>query len=493
MAGLPGGRSISMWRLYRLFVGIITCHPIAKIGGYLVTFATISGIIYMVGTTLYHVDSPYIGIIFVAVVPPSFFGGLLLVPLGIYLKFKQKRKVDHSLSGQPLGKILLNLSGEEDVSNRILMFVIFSFINLALTIVIFVGSLEFMDSAAFCGELCHSVMAPEFAAYQKSPHAKVGCVQCHIGPGASWFVRSKISGIRQVYAVLAKSYSRPIPTPIEHLRPARDTCEKCHWPEKFHNDKLKIITHYKNDRNNTKIYTALLLKIGGPEAEGAQAGGIHWHVSGGNSIAYISEKGERLDIPWLRLEKKGQPPVEYRFTGSELTEAEFAAAPKRTMDCVDCHNRPTHIYQTPDQGLEDMFGRWPELLAVPYLKQAAGEVLSREFGREAIDRGDIGNALLAWYESHPEDKTDPQLLKQAAEQVQEIYSANVWPEMRITWGTYPNQIGHTNSPGCLRCHGNDHVTAEGKPVNSDCRLCHIILALEEENPPLFDYFVHKEQ
>jgi hypothetical protein len=482
-----------MWRLYRLFVGLITCHPISKLGGYLATFGTISGIIYTIGTLLYHHESPYIGIIFVAVVPPSFFGGLMLVPLGVYLKFRKRRRLNPELAGQPLGTILKNLSGEEDVRNRILIFVLFSGINIALTMVIFVGSLEYMDSAAFCGRLCHSVMAPEYAAYQRSPHAKVACVECHIGPGASWFVRSKISGIRQVYAVLEKTYSRPIPTPIEHLRPARDTCEQCHWPEKFHSDKLKIITHYGDDRNNTKRYTAILLKVGGPEEESLHGGGIHWHVSGGNRVTYLSEKGERMEIPWVRLEKEGQPPEEFRFTGSELSDAEIAAVPKRTMDCVDCHNRPTHIYSTPDEGLETMFRRWPELQTVPYLKKAASEVLSRQFDRTAIDRGEVGAALTAWYDAHPEEHPDPGLLKRASEQVQEIYRLNVWPEMNITWGTYPNHIGHTVSPGCFRCHGNDHVTAEGKPLNSDCRLCHTILALEEENPPLFEYMVHKEQ
>jgi hypothetical protein len=482
-----------MWRFYRLFVGIITCHPVSKIGGYLATFGTISGLIYTVGTLLYHVESPYIGIIFVAVVPPSFLGGLLLIPVGVYLKFRKQQRENPSLAGKPLGKILQNLSGDEDVRNRIIIFVLFTAVNVALIIVIFIGSLEFMDSAAFCGQLCHSVMAPEYAAYQRSPHARVSCVSCHIGPGASWFVRSKISGLRQVYAVMAKSYSRPIPTPIEHLRPARDTCEECHWPEKFHSDKLKIITHYADDRENTKIYTAILLKVGGPEAERDSGSGIHWHVSGGNRVTYLSEKGERMDIPWVRLERKGEPPVEYRFTGSDLSDAEIAAAPKRTMDCVDCHNRPTHIYGTPERELEAMFRRWPELLEVAYLKKAATEVLYRQFDEASIGRGEVGKALLAWYDAHPEENPDPVLLERAAEQVQEIYRQNVWPEMRITWGTYPDHIGHTVSPGCLRCHGNNHVTAEGEPVDSDCRLCHTILALEEENPPLFEYMVHKEQ
>jgi hypothetical protein len=483
-----------MGHLYKLAVRLITCHPISTVGGYMATFGTISGAIYTVMTILYGSENAYAGIIFVSVVPTTFFGGLILVPLGIYLEFRRRRKQDPSLGEKPLSAILQNLSGESDVRNRIITFVMFSGANVVLTMGIFVASLNYLDSPSFCGQLCHTVMQPEYTTYQRSPHARVPCVDCHIGPGASWFVKSKISGIRQVYAVLAKTYSRPIPTPIEQLRPARDTCEQCHWPEKFHQDKLKVITHYKNDRNNTKYYTALLLKVGGPEAEGAPATGIHWHVSRGNRVIYASEKGERKDIVWIRFERNGQPPVEYRFTGSSLSDAQIAALPKRTMDCVDCHNRPTHIYRTADDGLETMFARFPNLQNVPYLKKAASEVLGQHFSADAIRNGEVRESLLGWYGAHPEEKPDPRLLKLAAEKVQEIYGYNIWPRMNITWGTYPNHIGHTvASPGCLRCHGNDHVTAEGKAVRADCRLCHTILALKEETPPLFDFMVHKEK
>jgi hypothetical protein len=293
---------------------------------------------------------------------------------------------------------------------------------------------------------------------------------------------------------MAKTYSRPIPTPIEQLRPARETCETCHWPEKFHQDKLKVITHYRNDRNNTKYYTAVLLKVGGPEAEGARPTGIHWHLSGGNRVTYASEKGDRKNIVWIQFERNGQPPVEYRFTGSSLSDARLAALPKRTMDCVDCHNRPTHIYRLADDELETMFSRFPALQKVSYLKKAASEVLGQKFSADALRNGEARESLLAWYGAHPEEKPDPQLLKLAAEKVQEIYGENIWPQMNIEWGTYPNHLGHTDSsPGCLRCHGNNHVTAEGKAVRSDCRLCHLILALEEEKPPLFDFMVHKEK
>jgi hypothetical protein len=483
-----------MWRLYKLIVGVITCNPISKAGGYMATFGAISGFIYTVMTILYGAENAYAGIIFLSVVPTTFFGGLLLVPLGIYFEFRRKRKQDPSLGGKSLSAILHALSGESDVRNRIITFVLFSVANIALTMGIFVASLDYLDSPSFCGQLCHTVMTPEYTTYQRSPHARVACVQCHIGPGASWFVKSKISGVRQVYAVMAKTYSRPIPTPIEQLRPARDTCEQCHWPEKFHQDKLKVITHYKNDRDNTKYYTAILLKVGGPEAEGAPPTGIHWHVSGGNRVIYASEKGERKDILWIRFERNGQPPVEYRFTGSSLSDAQIAAIPKRTMDCVDCHNRPTHIYRTADEELETMFARFPELQKVPYLKKSASEVMAQHFNDEAIRNGRVKGSLLAWYGAHPEEKPELRLLNLAADKVQEIYGDNVWPGMNIAWGTYPNHIGHTTvSPGCLRCHGNNHVTKQGKAVRADCRLCHTILALKEEKPPLFDFMVHKEK
>jgi len=482
-----------MWRLYRMLVGIITCHPIAKLGGYMVTFGTITAVSYTGLTLLYHTESAYAGIIFLILVPSTFFGGLLLIPVGLYLAFKRQCVEDPGLKDKSIREILRSLSGEEDVRNRIIVFVLFSIANVVLTLVIIMAGFEYMDSAAFCGLVCHKVMEPEYVMYQRSPHARVMCVDCHIGPGASWFVRSKISGMRQVYAVLAGTYSRPIPTPVEHLRPSRETCEQCHWPEKFHGDKLKIITHYDNDRNNTKRYTALLLKIGGPEAAGAKASGIHWHVSQGNRVIYMSERAERKDIPWVRFERKNEPPVAYRFTGSRLSGAEIAAAPKRPMECVDCHNRPTHVYRTADQELEGMLGLWPEMQKIPYLKKAATEVLARHFDEAAIQRKEVRRALWEWYGAHPEEKPDPALLERAAEQVQEIYSRNCWPRMNIGWGTYPNHIGHTASPGCLRCHGNNHRTAEGKAVRADCRLCHTILALKEEKPPLFDFMVHKEK
>jgi hypothetical protein len=482
-----------MWRFYRLIVGLSTCHPIAKLGGYTVTFGAISALTYTLVTIFSQAESAYAGLIFLILVPSTFFGGLALVPIGIYLAFKRECRVDPSLSEKSLGVILRQLSGEQDVRNRIIAFILFSGANVVLTLVIIMFGFDYLDSSSFCGLLCHKVMEPEYVMYQRSPHARVVCVDCHIGPGASWFVRSKISGLRQVYAVMAGTYSRPIPTPIEHLRPSRETCEQCHWPEKFHNDKLKIITHYDSDRNNTKRYTVLLLKIGGPEAAGARASGIHWHVSKGNRVIYISEKGERKDIPWVRFERRNEPAVEYRFTGSRLSNAEIAAAPKRTMECIDCHNRPTHIYRTADQELENMFGLWPEMLKIPYLKKAASEVLAQRYEEAAIQRKEVRKAFLEWYSGHPEEKPDPTLLQQAAEQVQDIYSRNVWPRMNIKWWTYPNHIGHTASPGCLRCHGNNHITAEGKAVRADCRLCHTILALNEENPPLFGFMVHKEK
>ena len=99
-----------------------------------------------------------------------------------------------------------------------------TFVNFAIMGAASYKGVEYMDSAQFCGQTCHTVMSPEFTAYVNSPHSRVACVECHIGPGAPWFVKAKISGVRQVFAVTLKTYSRPIPSPVHELRPARDTC-----------------------------------------------------------------------------------------------------------------------------------------------------------------------------------------------------------------------------------------------------------------------------
>ena len=239
---------------------------------------------------------------------------------------------------------------------------------------------EFTDSVDFCGQLCHTVMHPEFTAYQASPHARVACVDCHVGSGASWYVKSKLSGMRQVYYTALGTYPRPIPTPVQNLRPAQQTCEQCHWPKKFWGAQLKTFTHYGSDEQNTPRVIRMLIKTGGGDPSLGQAGeGIHWHMNIANKVTYFATDEQRQVIPWVRIEDKSGNVTEYMVKDSPPTQAQIDKADKRRMDCIDCHNRPTHIYVPPDLSVDRaMTGRSIDA-TLPFIKQQGVEVLTADY------------------------------------------------------------------------------------------------------------------
>lgn len=468
------------------FIAMLTCHPLAWVGSISVTFASIFFIVYSILTFIYPIHNQYADIMFLAVIPPAFFGGLFLIPLGIYLRVKKSRQENLSFATLTPSQVIRSTSTLLRIRSSVHVFLFLTLANILLTVTIMYSGYHYMESNRFCGTACHTVMQPEYTAYQRSAHARVQCVDCHIGPGASWFVKSKLSGARQLVAVTMKTYNRPISTPIQHLRPSRETCEKCHWPDKFHGKKLKVITHFDTDRNNTKLYTVLLLNIGGTDRGDGKASGIHWHVNKGNRVVFISAKDERKDIPWVRFEKDGEKPVEYFYTGSKLSNEEIATAKKRVMECVDCHNRPTHVFYMPDEALDKMFRQNHEFQDIPFLKKVGLEILEKKFSEQDIQNQEVKKTLLTWYENKKTELglIDTALLNKAAEEVQRIYRHNVWPQMKIGWGTYPDHISHTHFPGCLRCHGNTHRTKDGKAIDADCRLCHTILAIRKPDPTI---------
>jgi nitrate/TMAO reductase-like tetraheme cytochrome c subunit len=231
---------------------------------------------------------PYIGLLVYLILPGIFVLGLLLIPIGIWFR-KRGLRVDGQLPDS-YPAIDLRLP----VVRRTLEWVaLATMLNLLIIGTASYRGVEYMDSTNFCGTTCHTVMAPEYAAYQNSPHSRVACVECHIGPGADWFVRSKLSGLRQVVAVTLHTYSRPIPSPVKYLRPARETCEQCHWPQRFTGDKVLVNTSYKDDEKNTPQTDILLLKVGGRTWQGSV--GIHGHHLADNArIRYISTDVENL-------------------------------------------------------------------------------------------------------------------------------------------------------------------------------------------------------
>ncbi len=440
---------------------------------------TTAGALLTVGFILFALvaspDSPYAGVMAFMVLPPVFVAGLVIIPLGVLWDRWRgiERKVDPDT---PLPVIDLN---HPRVIRAAVIISVLTFFNFLIMSSVTYFGLHFMDSVTFCGQVCHTVMEPEYTAYTGSPHSRVHCVQCHIGPGASWFVKSKLSGARQVLAVMLGTYERPIPTPVENLRPSQDTCEQCHWPERFSGDRMRVITKFSEDETNTPKKSVLLMHIGG----GGKGKGIHsWHVAPNRETTYIASNKKRQEIASVRVKVDGVT-TEFRREGVEIP----ADAEERRMDCVDCHNRPTHIYQMPDEALDAALTNKHIEPTLPYIKKVGLEALtSVEANNAEADLAKIESHVRGFYEKDYADlaKERAAEIATAIAEIQGIYKRNVFPEMKVTWGTYPNNLGHMRFPGCFRCHDDSMTSADGKTIPMDCESCHAVLAEEEENPEI---------
>jgi NapC/NirT cytochrome c family, N-terminal region len=450
-------------------------HPLSLAGAALATVCGVLVTVLFIASLAGFEGNPYLGMVAYVIFPSLLVLGLLLIPAGAALE--RRRLVRLAASGAtepPLPIIDLNSPRTRKLG---LLFLALTTVNLLLLTAASYKGLEVMDSPAFCGS-CHSVMDPEASAHAGSPHARVRCVECHIGPGASWFVKSKLAGSWQLVSVLLDLYPRPIPTPVHNLRPARDTCEQCHWPAKFVGDRLKVITRHADDAPSTPLKTVLLVHVGG--TQGVTPRGIHWHVDKGVRLRYqADEKREKISAVELTL-ADGQP---RRWLTAGATAAE---GPWREMDCIDCHNRPTHVYRTPEDEVDAALttGRLDSRL--PFLRREALKALRAEYpGREAANAG-ISQSLRAFYADQPPPAgaDTAQLVDATTTELAAIWGRNVWPQMKITWNTYPTLLGHEQAPGCFRCHDGDHATRDGKVLSGECDLCHSILAQEEKDPAI---------
>jgi hypothetical protein len=326
-------------------------------------------------------------------------------------------------------------------------------------------------------------MKPEYTAYINSPHARVACAECHIGPGASWFVKSKLSGVGQVIAVALNNYPRPISVPVENLRPARETCEQCHWPARFSGDQFKVYTSYGTDEQNQPSTTVLLMKVGGHTWRGSA--GIHGvHLDANAKVVYTATDGHRQVIPQVIYTAPDGKVTVYNSTSAKATEADLARGEKRTMDCVDCHSRPTHTFQLPERAVDLAIGQGQMSPTLPYIKKEAVAALRADYpdGDTAVRK--IAASLDGFYKTkYPQVYgSNAAGVQSAIKAVQTIYLNNVFPEMKVTWGTYPNNLGHMDFPGCFRCHDGDHASKDGRMIPNDCSTCHDLLAVDEKNP-----------
>jgi len=342
----------------------------------------------------------------------------------------------------------------------------------------------YMETVQFCGQTCHQVMTPEYTAYQRSPHARVACVECHIGPGASWFVRSKLSGSYQVLAVSFNLYPRPIPTPVHSLRPAQYTCEECHWPQKFSGDKLVIKTQYADDEKNSLTKTVLLMHIGG-QGGNRERVGIHGrHLS---RVTYVATDERRQVIPWVSYQNPEDRSVtEFLTTEAPPTPAQLAKDERRLMDCMDCHNRPTHRFDMPEEAVNARMAAGLLNPSLPFIHKISIELLKRDYPSKLASQTELPDALREYYRTKYFSIYNSQRaqIEQAAAALLEIYNGNIFPEMNVTWGTYPNNLGHKDFPGCFRCHDGNHKSQSGREVTQDCNACHALLAMDESDPKI---------
>lgn len=464
-------------------------NPISLVGFVL---AGVSGVVLAAFATIDvmggHLGS-YSALITFGLLPMVFVGALILVPIGMWLRHRKLQELHVSPEEQALWPRLD--FNDSHIRNVTLGFLGLTFVNAVIFATASYLGYEFMESPRFCGTVCHTVMSPEYTAYQGSPHSRVACVQCHIGPGASWFVKAKVDGLRQVVATLGNTFSRPIHTPVENLRPARGTCEDCHWPSKHHGDKLHTFVRYADDESNTPRYNAVLIKTGGGDLDSGKHGGIHWwHIYSDNKIRYIQGDQRRNSIKWVELtNSKGETRIYTRKGEEAPTAAEMDEV--RTMDCIDCHNRPTHLFEFPNKAIDAIMERHQDLVTLPYFKREALKAVQAKHPTHDGGMEEVKKAIEVFYAaSYPSAPKD--LVQKGAEAAAEVYGRNTFPEMNTNWETHPNHIGHPDPstdqgfPGCWRCHDDELATADGAhTIPQDCDNCHTFLVEDSATPPEF--------
>ena len=446
-------------------------NAISFIGMVITTLSAVIFLVVFLADLFGWHTNPYLGIVFFLILPSFFVFGLLLIPLGAWLERKKRARGKHA-SELHWPRFDLNDPTQRTAA---LIVMVLTMANIVIVSLAAYRGIEYMDSVQFCGQVCHGVMKPEFIAYQDGPHSRVTCVQCHIGPGASWFARSKLSGTRQVFAVTLNTFSRPIPSPVQNLRPAREVCEQCHWPEKFHGDKIQKVYEYGEDEKNTESVTTLDVHVGGGSARLGIATGIHWHMNVANEIEYISTDDKRQVIPYVRLKDRFGNVSEYVADG--VTPEQLAKGERRRMDCMDCHNRPSHpMAPTAEKAINSAMASGEIPKNLPYVRREAVKALKATYPTQAAADEAISRAMREFYRTQYEQvyMTRRQDVEKAVTSTQNVYNRNVFPEMNVAFGTYPNNIGHMDFPGCFRCHDDNHKAKDGKKISQDCDACHHI-------------------
>jgi len=452
---------------------LLTTHWLSRLGLVLAVTALCSLLFVIPSQLGDHEENPYKGLVVYVILPSVFFVGLGLVVAGIALG---RRHVLERLR-----------TGIVDVDTARQRFFVFLAVTISVNLVagtqLTYKAIEYLDTPQFCGGTCHTER-PEYVGHRDSNHSSVRCAECHVAPGQLGWVQSKMSGTRQLFQTITKSYELPCPPALASgkLVPSRQTCERCHWTEKIVATRLVVLPSYADDEQNTASYTALMMLVGGSRMKGIH----HAHFAGGFEIRYAPSDKTRATIPWV--ESRNTKTGETRTYFAEGATAETVAAlPKYEMQCVDCHNRPTHAFLPPERALDRALALGQLSATLPFIKKEGLEVLKVEYATSEAAAQKIPAAIEAYYqENHPqlaaERKSD---VAAAGQAILAVYNRNVFPELKVAWNTYPDNLGHEASPGCFRCHDGSHATRDRKTtITQDCEACHAVLAQAESNPEI---------
>lgn len=337
---------------------------------------------------------------------------------------------------------------------------------------------DYTNSPPFCGETCHT-MPPEYTAYLTSPHARIDCVDCHIGKGfIATRITRKAGDAKHIISLAFKDYEFPIRA--NDLRPARETCELCHSPEKFSDDSLREIRSYSNDRSNTPISTYLVLKTGGGSKRVGLGRGIHWHIE--NRVLYLTNDPEEQEIPFIRVLNEDGSVNEYLDVNAEIEPGSITDDQLQEMDCITCHNRITHLVLPPEETIDELITRNQIGRDIPDIRRLAVEVYGRSYGSLALGLEGIAG-LESYYQVYEAAyyAANQEKIQQAIEVLQQAYQNSIFPEQKSDWNSHPNNVGHKNSPGCFRCHDGKHLSVDGEAIRLECNLCHSVPVVSTPN------------
>lgn len=479
--------------------GLLThlLQPVCFIGALLAVIGLGASLVALVADLFSETARPYQAIFTFMLYPAVMMTGLLIYALGIVVERRRRRKFQEQ---QVAWTSAIDLA----LRSHRLLFAGLTAIAAVTVIGSIVGSYrayEFTESREFCAELCHLPMGPERVAHADSPHANVECVLCHVGPHVDDYIEAKLSGMRQVYQLFNNSFERPIHAPASKILPSHVVCESCHWPENYLGSELDNRVRYGYGLDNAKRSVHIMLRLGGGrKGEGNGRTNIHWHAMEPGKLTFQSMDDKKQEIARIRLKQDDGSELAwdlYDDEGRKYTDAEVELAPVHEMECLDCHNRPAHQFLTPDEAVDRSIENGIMEPSLPFLKRIAIKALSVDYASLEEARVGIRSQIGDYYR----DSFDGTVMQRtehvegAIRATQAIYERNIFPEMRVDWETYPNNIGHRTSPGCFRCHGGRHLTEAGEALDGDCAKCHVFFERDRGGESLLELpadasFVH---